>query len=566
MNYADLVLKNGVIYSMKQNGERISGEAVAVKDGIIVMVGTNEDVDFVTGKNTTVIDCEGKSILPGLGDVHCHPSIAGSTKDGCNLFDIYREEDQDPREIIEIYKQILKEYIKNHPDKALIRGTGWVEANFTGTDVFPTRQDLDEICSDKPVILEAFTQHNLWVNTKAIEIASIDENTPDVQSGMIYREDNGYPSGVFNDPEAMDLIKTRVPGYDLSVEEYKDSILWYQKECANKYGVTMVMDCMCSDNARQAYKELADEGRLTIYLRGVYMLSPDHYEEELPIYIAEKGKYNSGKDFRIDTIKIFEEGLFYMVEPFEKEFCEVSGMPDDWKGEPYWNDEVLAEYCCKSLAAGFNVHIHAMGDGSVKASAEALAKAQKANGLQDYRNVIAHLMLVPDESSKLMGEAGIIGNVQMRWMVHDGDITGMYPMMGEARSESAYPMRKLLDDGVILAAGTDFPVTPPPSTMHEIQSALTREVFPECGGADYQRFKGIRLGTEAPVNMDEVMQVLSINSAYQIYAEEFTGSIEEGKSAELIVLDRNIEETPVEEIYSIQIEKTIFKGNVVFEI
>ena len=142
-------------------------------------------------------------------------------------------------------------------------------------------------------------------------------------------------------------------------------------------------------------------------------------------------------------------------------------------------------------------------------------------------------------------------------MVYDGDIYAMTPMMGKEKAETAYPYKKLLDAGVRVAFGTDFPVTPPPDTMHEIQCAMTRRVFPDA--PDYEKYKVNALGTEPPSTLNETIRSLSVNGAYQIFAEDFTGSIE------LVILDRDIETTPAEEIYSIKIAKTFFKGKVVYD-
>lgn len=551
MKKADMVLLNGHILSIDKAGNRIDGQAVAVTDGIITRIGTDDLIREYVGDETQVIDCYGNTVLPGLCDAHCHPSSSASAYSGCDLFGIYIQEEETADEIIDDYMARLKEFVDAHPEDELIRGTGWVMGNFTG-DRVPTRHDIDRICSDRPVILESFCQHNLWVNTKAIEIAGVDEKTPDTYTGCIFREEDGYPQGIFNDPEAMALIKERVPGYDFSVEKYKEALLYYQKNYANKYGVTMAMDCMHSDNARAAYRQLAKEGRLTIRARGVYLAEPDKGHEQLDEYIARKGSDNVGDDFRIDAVKMFAEGMFSLVEPYE----------DGSNAPLYWSDRDFIDTAAAAMKAGFNVHVHAMGDNSVRQSVRCLSSAQKIAGVNSG-NTIAHLMLISDEDADEMAGASIIANCQPRWMVYDSDIAGMLPMVGRKRAESAYPLRCFLDRGMTVAFGTDFPVTPPPDTMHEIQCAMTRSVFPDA--PDYEAFRGKVLGSEKPADLYEALQALSINGAVQMLADEYTGSIEEGKSAELVLLDSDIENTPVGEIYKIQVNKTIFKGNVVYE-
>lgn len=561
MKKADLVLCNGQVYSISLDNKERTGQSIAVQDGRIVKIGTDDELSAYIGTDTEVIDCKGHTVLPGLCDAHCHPSIAAGVYAGCDLFGIYIQAGETREQIIGRYMERLKRFIEGNPQLELVRGTGWVVGNFLA-ERMPTREDIDQICDDRPVILESFCQHNLWVNTKALEAAGIDENTSDVYAGDILRDADGYPTGIFREPEAMNLIKENIPGYDFSVEKYKEALLYYQKEFANKYGVTLIQDCMHSDHAREAYAELAKEGKLTLRARGVYLLQPKDFEKQLDGFIARKGEDNVGDDFRIDTVKIFAEGEFVLLKSYEKEFLEECGLPDGYTGTPYWQDEELISAAARAMEAGFSVHIHAMGDGSVKQSVHCLAQAQKRAGKKG-RNVVAHLMLADSESVREMSEAGIIANCQPRWMVYDSDIAGMIPMVGKMRAEAAYPLRAFLEENVTVAFGTDFPVTPPPNTMHEIQCAMTRRVFPDA--PDYERFKDKILGNEQPATLQEAVKALSLSGACQMFLEHETGSIEEGKSADLVILDSSLEEMPPEEIYTIHTEKTIFKGNVVYE-
>lgn len=561
MIFADKALINGKIYSPDKDGNVITGDTVLIKDGLILKTGTEAELRSQMSDSTEIIDCGGNTILPGLCDAHCHPSIAASAYSGCDLFGIYIQDGETEDQVIDKYMDRLRKFAGENPGDDLIRGTGWVLGNFMG-DRVPTRHDIDKICPDRPVVLESFCQHNLWVNTRAMEMAGVDENTPDPIVGKIYREENGYPQGIFNDPEAMELIKANVPGYDYSVEKYKEAMLFYQKECANKYGVTLVQDCMHSDNARQAFKELAEEGKLTIRIRGVYLIEPEKSAEQLPEYIARKGSDNVGDDFRIDTVKMFAEGMFSLMEPYDKAFTSENELPEDYNEPLYWSDEEFTEAAAKAMDAGFSVHVHAMGDNAVRQSVDCLAKAQHI-AEKKPRNTIAHLMLVREEDMDIMAEEEIVGNCQPRWMVYDSDIAGMTPMVGEKRASEAYPLRGFLDRGVKIAFGTDFPVTPPPDTMHEIQCAMTRSVFPDA--PDYEQFKGKVLGNERCAALHEAVKALSWGGAYQMFLDDITGSIEEGKSADLVILDSDIEKTPVDQIYDIKVIKTIFKGDIVYE-
>ena len=199
---------------------------------------------------------------------------------------------------------------------------------------------------------------------------------------------------------------------------------------------------------------------------------------------------------------MFAEGAFSLIEPYDRAFTEENGLPADYNEALYWDDGEFVSVAGKAMEAGFDVHVHAMGDNSVRQSVDCLVKAAGSADIKDRppRNVIAHLMLVRDEDMDRMAENDIMGNCQPRWMVYDSDIEGMTPLMGEKRAGAAYPLRGFLDRGVRIAFGTDFPVTPPPDTMHEIQCAMTRAVFPEA--PDYEKFKGKTLGSERPADLE----------------------------------------------------------------
>lgn len=561
MKSADLILKNGKILSVANDGRRIRGSAVAVTDGLITAVGDDMEIESISGERTKIIDCRGHTILPGLCDAHCHPSGAIEMSMGCDLFGIYIQKGDSSEQVIDKYLQRLGKHIEENPRERIVRGSGWIFGNFTEKRL-PNRHDLDRICRDKPVVLRSFCGHVLWVNSKAIELSGLNENTPDVYAGKIFREKTGYPSGIFKEIEAKKLIEANLPEYGLSVEEYKEGIIKYQREEGNKYGVTMIQDCAYNENATEAYRQLAKEGKLTVRFRGVYPLDPANVAQSLDKCKQRKSVDDAGMDFKIETVKMFAEGPFALLEPYEKSFVEKNGYEKNYNGELFWKDEDFIFVAEEAIKAGFSVHVHAMGDKAVKQSVNCLANAQRRTG-KKCRNVIAHCMLIKEEDIVTMGKEKIIANLQPRWMVYDSDINAVKELIGEQRAQASYPQKSFWNENVTVAYGTDFPVTPPPDTMHEIQCALTRKVFP--GAADYEKFKGMTLGNEDPISLEEAVQALSINGAYQMFAERETGSIEIGKSADLAILDSDLEAMDPNSIYAVEVEKTIFKGEVVYE-
>lgn len=566
MNTADLVLINGKTFSVDLAGNVTRGEAIAVKDGKISAAGTTEEIRPYIGGCTEVIDCQGHTVLPGLCDGHCHAASSAGTYAACDLFNIYQEEGESNEAVIKKYTDRLRAYIEANPELEVIRGTGWNRAWFNGSNGdarVPNRYDLDAVLSEKPIVLESYCQHNIWVNTKAIELSGLTEDTPSPDTGVIHRETDGYPAGIFEEASAIELIKGNLPGYDYTVKQYKEVLLKYQKELANNYGVTLICDAFHTDNARQAYIELAEEGKLTMRVRGVYPLDNNRAEEDWQTALSRKGKDNRGDLFRIDTIKMFMEGTPCMLQPYNAQVNETAGREKDYRGDLFWTEKEGTEYMSRAIRNGFQVHMHAMGDQTVKTSIDCLQEAQKQSN-SDNRNVIAHLMAVREEDIQRIADLSIICSCQPRWMVYDTDVEDFYkPCFGEERAMNVYPNKSFVDAGAIVAYGTDFPVTPPPNPFHEIQCAMTRSVFPDA--PDYDRFKGKILSQQECVSLNEAIRALTINGAYQTFLEDVTGSIEVGKSAELVILDCDIETVPAEELYQVQAEQTIFKGKLVYK-
>lgn len=566
--FANLVVQNGKIYSLDLNMNRHQGTAVAVLDGKIIAVGRDEEIKPYIGPKTTVIDAKGNTILPGLCDAHCHASFTASSIISCDLYNIFPKENDCREDIMEIFKNRIRNYIKEHPEMKIIRGTGWNLGVFGGNGwALPTRQELDELSMEKPIILESFCQHNLWVNTKAIELSGITSATPTPEAGCIPREANGFPSGLFQEMSAIALIRENLEGYDYTVEQYQDTIRYYQQHLANKYGVTLVGEMLFTPNAREAYKKLAEKNELTIRVRGVYEVAHEDFERKLADAVAREGMDNVNELFEINTIKVFMEGEFSMCEPYEKAITQSLGLPEDYTGNTFWPQADSDKLFTDAMKAGFQIHVHAMGDKAVKQTIASLGVAQSQYG-NDGRNTVAHLMAIKPEDIESGGELQLIASCQPRWMVCDTDIEGAgVPYFSKERAYGFYPNKRLRKAGWIVAYGTDFPVTPPPNPFHEIQCGMTRTVFPDA--ADYEPYKGLVLGPEGNktidmVNLDESIQSITINGAYQMFLEKTTGSIEMGKSAELVVLDCDLETIPTDKIYSVSVDKTIFQGKVVY--
>lgn len=561
---ADLIMYHGKVMTGDGKDGYTICSAVAVQDDKILAIGTDKEILALADEKTELIDCEGNSVLPGLCDAHCHGSMTGSYFFACHLQGAETLGSVDEM-VAEIQKR-LREFIAANPDETIIRGEGFNQFAFP-TDRRPSRADLDAVCSDKPIVIESFCRHALWVNTKALELAGITAETAQPEVGGFDVEEDGYPHGVFHEMLGIAMITENLPGYAYGVEDYKKVLLRYQEDCILPYGITLIQECMSTPITTEAYKQLAKEGKLKFRVRSVYDV--DHLDQMDEItYAVDHRRDDVVSDlFAINTVKYFLEGFFTMEEPFEPEYNKANGMPEDYCGERMWDDQIVIDSFEKALKNNLQIHIHAMGDASVHQAIDCLVKAQDETGIRN-RGTVAHVMLLDEEHKKKMGENELIASVQPRWMVYDNDIHSYFPMIGQKRAEMCYPDRSLSDAGAIVAYGTDFPVTPPPNPYHGMHCAVNRSVFPDA--PDYEPNKGLILGPDQDasaelVAIEEAIVRNSRNGAYQMFLEKITGSIIPGLSAELILLDRDILTCPSSEIYSTKVRRTIFKGETVYK-
>lgn len=565
---ADRLLTNCRIYSVDESGKKQTGDLIAIKDGKILFAGFGKSPEDFDG-SPEIIDCGGNTVLPGLCDAHCHPAAAATLFNACDLYDVGADEyNDDLREtVLNQYIERLKQHVEVHGADEIIKGIGWDYAYFknsSGTVQMPTRHDIDKVCCDKPVILDSYCGHYCWVNTRAIELAGLDENLPEISSGIVYKEADGYPEGVFQEQAAINLIKEGLDGADYSVDQYKEALRRYQRECANCYGITMVQDCMCTENAKQAYKELALNQELTVRVRGVHVIDGATAEKDFQEMLASRDQYHVNELFQINTAKFFMETGFCILK---QEGCP--DIPEELQGTLNFTEEEATAYMRKSMEEGYQIHCHAMGDASVKLAVDAITEAKNGREIGTGRDAIAHLMLIPEGYIEKIGALGLVCSCQPRWALWDAEFEhAILPSFGAKRALNQYPIKRFMDAGCVVAYGSDFPVTLPANPFHWMQCAVTRSVF--AAHPDYDLFKDKKLGnTDAPdldcVTLQEAVKSSTFDGAYELFLEDTAGSIDAGKSADLAILNCDIEKIGIDELYRIEVEKTIFRGEIVYD-
>ena len=534
----NLVFKNGSIYTV--NKGYLWAQAIAISGERIVFVGTDKDVEALVGSEIEVIDLEGTMILPSFIDAHAHPSQAMDYVGNISLYS---------QESLKEYKQTIKDFVESHADAKVFRGSGWNDALFS--NIGPSKEILDALVPDRPISLVSYDGHSLWVNSVTLDKANITKETPNPDGGVIGRDpETGEPNGTLRET-ASKLIDNVIPDY--SIEERVNALLAYQ-EMANKAGVTMCHDAMLDEQSIAGYKVLQKKGALQTRFRGSITIEPDQpAEEQIEMLLSERSR-NTHPKFQTNTAKIFVDGVVeggtaYLLEPYQH-------LPDFY-GELIWDPQQLKEVCAALDKEKMQIQMHVIGDAAARIALDALAYAQQMNGKRAARHLLTHLQLVAPEDILRFEQLGVIGIPNPYWFKLDDYYWSLaLPYLGKERADHEYPMQSFLEAGVLMASASDFPVTIPFDPLIGIESGITRS---EIGGSTKEI-----LWPEEKVSLEEMIASFTINGAYANFLEDEIGSLEVGKRADFIVLDRNLFQIPPNDIAKTKVLKTFIDGKEVF--
>ena len=541
---ADLILFDGKVYTVDAN--RSWAEAVAVIDGKIAYVGSSSGAKKYKGPNTRLVDLDGKMVLPGFQDAHVHPIEAGMAYLGCSLHDGKSVED---------YVLIVKECAQQSPEATFIDGGGWTMDLFE--DGLPDKRLLDEVVSDRPVILKSASGHQLWVNSKTLKIAGIDAETPDPPRGRIDRYKNSKePSGSLQENSAMNLAFSTRPAYSA---DQMQAALQFGQHYLNQYGVTTVQDALLKLDGNEAYvggptyMAMDQAGDLTIRVVGALVWNTDSGLEQLSRITDARERFKTPL-FSAPSVKIWLDGV--MEVHTAALLAPYSDREDGYSGELLIKPEQLDVVVSQLDALGFQIHFHAIGDAAVRQSLDSLELARQKNGVRDSRHHMSHIQLFDPADIPRLETLNVVANFQPYWAWADKFITELtIPKLGADRSKWLYPIRSVLDTGAVVAFGSDWFVTSG-NPLLGIETAITRR-------DPLTNFSDPFLEDER-INLADAIEAYTINSAYVNFIDDETGSIEEGKLADLIVLDNNLFELAPDEISDAQVLLTLLEGNPVY--
>lgn len=511
---ADLVFTGGSVLTV--DGTRPRAEAVAVRRGRIVAVGSDDDVLPLVGAGTEVVELEGRSLLPGFQDAHLHVASGGLTSVQC---DLYRAAG------VDAYAPAVAAYAAAHPDREWIVGGGWSMDDF-GT--MPTRQQLDAVVADRPVYLETRDGHTAWVNSLALDLAGITASSADPAGGVIDRDADGHPSGTLQE-HATRLVARLLP--PISGAEWEQALLRAQGEL-HALGITACQEAKIEAGAFGAYTAIAERGELTLRMEANILWDSDAGDEQLDALLDQRARGTVGR-LRVRGAKLFQDGV---AENFTaamlKPYLDGRGGGTQNAGLSLFAPDRLCRDVTRLDAHGFQVHVHAIGDRAVRESLDAIAAARAANGTRDARHHLAHLQFVHPADLPRFAELGVVANVSPYWAVRDSYVEELtLPFVSAETAATMYPFRSLLRAGATLAFGSDWTVSTA-DPLAQLDVAVNRRV-PGRPAAEI-------LLPDERLDLETAITAFTRGSAFVNHLDETTGSIEVGKAADLVALDRDL--------------------------
>ena len=534
---AERVFVNGAVYTVDE--DRSWAEALAIKEGEIVFVGSNDAANPYIGNNTEVTDLDGKMLMPGFHDAHAHVRYGGLSETECNL--------QDERDVDAIRALLIecRETYGYGPEDWVL-GSQWPLAAFP--DGNPSKDMLDEIFGNRPAFFVDSFGHNAWASSRALEIAGIDATTPNPDRGVIVRNPaSGEPTGTLRD-SAMELVDAHIP--EPTAERRYQGLLAGLRR-ANAFGITAYTEPGSTEDTMEPYVSAAERGELTA--RVVASLSPmgdlpDKFGPEIFDLLARRNQFRR-TFLNVDSVKVYIDGVIetktsYMLEPY----LDGSNFP------PFYEADELGELYQKLDQLGLQIHSHAIGDAAIRAALDAYEYALLQNGPNDNRHQIVHLQLVNKQDIPRFAELNVAADFQCMWCYPDFYIDYAVDIVGEERVQQFYPVASIHKTGALVVGGSDWTVSSL-NPLDAIETAVRRQSPFEDDGPV--------LGENEEIDLAAALDMYTRNAAYVMRLEDKTGTIEVGKRADLIVLDRNLFDIPVTEINEARVLLTVMDGKTV---
>ena len=530
---ADLILLNGKVWTV--NPKQPEAEAAACIGNTIVAVGTTSEIKAWAGEKTRVIDLEGKRVVPGFNDAHVHFYSGGA-----NLSAVQLRTAQSDRE----FTERIRAFAARIPKGQWIIGGDWDHEWWTPPHL-PTRSMIDDATPENPVFVNRLDGHMALANSLALKLAGITRDTPDPPGGTIVKDARGEPTGILKDA-AMDPVYRVLP--DASQDEIVEAVRAAVRSAA-EHGVTSVQDMSASPAVLAAYQDLLARNELTVRIYGYQPLGSWERQALVGLHAGfgnEKLKIGGMKGFADGSLGS-TTALFFL--PYD-DAPSTSGLPSE---EMLPESKMLANIIGAD-SAGLQIGIHAIGDRANRIVLDMFDRAAKHNGTRDRRFRIEHAQHLQKQEIASFAHQRVIASMQPYHAIDDG--RWAEKRIGSERAKGAYAFRSMLDAGVTLAFGSDWPVAPMDPLMG-IYAAVTRSTL------DGKHPNGWI--PEQKISVAEAIKAFTLGPAFASFDEGIKGSIETGKLADMVVLSDDILQMKPPLLNTVKVMMTIFDGRVVYE-
>jgi predicted amidohydrolase YtcJ len=476
-------------------------------------------------------------LLPGFQDGHVHPIDSGVGLGDCTLDDLTTAA---------AIADSLRKCARAHPEWAWIRGGGWQLPVFP--DANPSKTLLDQAVPGRPALIYAADGHSAWANSKALTLARVTKDTPDPAHGRIERDPKTREPGGTLREDAVTLVSKIMP--ERTPAELSAGLQRAQK-LANSFGITTVFSAATDEAELKTYTEADRKGALTVRVIAAIHLDDPLPDSLLPKLRELRAKYATPL-VHPTAVKLFADGVIEartaaLLAPYR-------GLHGN-AGKPIYDPNRLKDLAAELDRDGFQIHVHAIGDWAIRMTLDAFAYARARNGAHDARHTITHLQLVDPDDIPRFRALGVIANFQALWANGDEYLTRLAePALGPTRSRWQYPIARVVRTGAVVSGGSDWSVSSL-NPLDAIEVGITHQQPDQPNQRPWNPAERVDLAT--------MIAIYTINAAYQNHLENETGSIETGKLADLIVLDRNLFETPVEEIHTVRVLRTLLEGRTV---
>ena len=539
---ADLVLTGAAIYTVDDASPWAS--AVSITGGRISHVGDDDSVASYVGSGTTVVDLGGRLVLPGFVDTHAHPLLSAGMGYAL-LLDVSLDQ--------EAILDAVRQYAAANPDRDPIVGFGFLASQFGPTG--PRKEVLDEAVRDRAVLLIDDGGHSAWVNTKTLEALGIGPQTPDPVPGVHYyqRDESGNPTGWLLESQTFYPALAALGAYDGSAVKEPSNVVYSLFSAA---GVTTVFDAgvfSFEEEALELALEMDRQGVLPFRLVASHMVAHPRQAAGAVARFRELSDRYQGERLRVGMIKVHNDGT---TQAFTAAYLEPYENLDS-RGAVLLEPDRFQELMLEADRAGIDVHIHAIGDRAARDALDAIEVARRDDPGRGTRHTIAHLELVDDADLPRFAELDVIAQTTPAW--HSDNGQGTLDALGPARFAKLFRFRELVDDGVRVTFGSDFPASGfgGASPTYQIAVGHTR-LQPGAIG------ESVPGGAEQRLSLETLIRGYTLDAAYQLRMDDEIGSIEEGKRADLVVLGANLFELDAAELSSASVDATLLDGHVVF--